>query len=269
MSGFSAGIRTIFAYGFSTIYARENTEEMLPLDFAVEGYYSTIDESEENGEEPMVELNEGSEVVEEADQPPAPDAHSQPRGKLTEQALEFRRCIDLLLMSALYDRPVLAPIGSGQRGMPFLPLHGAAASQPCRRSWKRIKSMYGQDYAGDVDVRGRTALHILVTSQISNLELVTDMVTDIDLLDPTSITTFDDSGLLPLHASLIHLAPYAIVERLLKCNGSSITAKVDEDCDHVQFRGMLPFQLAAASGCCLAVIHLLLRAHPMGVIGAV
>merc|ERR1719296_378913 len=87
---------------------------------------------------------------------------------LTESAMEFRQCIDIFLMSALYGRPVFTPGRSEQRGMTFLPIHGAAAAQPCSTSWNMIISMYGREYASNVDVHGRTALHVLVTSTQSH-----------------------------------------------------------------------------------------------------
>lgn len=254
MSGFTAGIRTIFAYGFSTIYARENTEEMLPLDFAIEGYKTAVEEA-----------NETRIIMDN----PSEESSSTSVATLTEKEMEFRQCIDIFLMSALYDRPVFTPARSDQRGMTFLPIHGAAAAQPCCTSWNQIVSMYGKDYASDVDVRGRTALHVLVTSTpLSHLDVVTKMVIDINELDPTSTTTFDDSGLIPLHAALAHMAPYHVIEHLLICNWSTISMEVYEDCDNVEYRGMLPFQLAAACGCSIDIVNMLLRAHPIGVAGA-
>lgn len=248
MSGFSAGIRTLFAYGFRTIYARENTEEMLPIDFAVDGYKNSSEEAKESRRDSYVE---GNDVA------------------LTEKEAEFRRCIDIFLMSALYDRPVYTTATSNDhRGMPFLPLHGAVASQLCSQSWKQLVSMYGSDYASEVDIFGRTALHVLVTSELYRLDVVAEMISDIDKLDPTSATTYDDSGVIPLHAALIFLVPYDIIEHLLGCNWGSICMEVDEDCDNVEFRGMLPFQLAAACGCSIDVVNLLVRSHPMGIAGA-
>ena len=252
MSGFSAGIRTIFAYGFRTIYARENTEEMLPLDFAIEGYNSAAEEA--NG---TLQCDR------------RPNEQGSDNRALTDKEKEFRHCIDIFLMSALYDRPVFTHAARNeQRGMTFLPIHGAAASHPCSQSWKRILSMYGREYASDVDVRGRTALHVLVTSTPWYLEVVMEMIQNINDLEPTSTTTFDDSGLLPLHAALTNHAPYHVVEQLLLCNWSTISMEVDEDCDNLELRGMLPFQLAAACGCGVDVLDLLLRAHPIGVSGA-
>lgn len=94
------------------------------------------------------------------------------------------------------------------------------------------------------------------------------MVLDIQkYVDSTNI--HDDSGLTPLHAALVNNAPRPVVERLLECNGSSVTTEVDEDCDRVQFREMLPFQLAAACGCNEDIINLLIRAYPIGVAGAI
>lgn len=252
MSGFSAGIRTIFAYGFSTIYARENTEQMLPLDFAIDGYITAAEEADQT-----------------LSRKRSPTEQSSNDADLSDSEMEFRHCIDIFLMSALYDRPVFTPAARNDlRGMTFLPIHGAAASQPCSQSWKQIVSMYGADYASDVDVRGRTALHVLVTSAPWYLEVVTEMIQSINELDPTSATTFDDSGLLPLHAALINHAPYHVVKHLLLCSWSTVSIEVDEDCDSIELRGMLPFQLAAASGCGIDVIDLLLRAHPIGISGA-
>jgi len=173
-------------------------------------------------------------------------------------------------MSALYDRPVFTPSGNEPRGSTFLPIHGAAVAQPCSESWQTIKSMYGSEYASHVDVRGRTALHVLATTTLSHhLEIVTEMITDIIELDPSSATTFDDSGLIPLHAALMNLMPYPIINHLLACTPVTVSMEVDEDCDSVQFRGMLPFQLAAACGCSASVVNMLLRAHPIGVFGAI
>jgi len=246
MSGFSAGFRTIFAYGFSTIYARENTEEMLPLDFAVDGFKMAY-------EEHLTEQSEASDAA------------------MTRKENEFRQCINIFLMSALYDRSVFMPTRIDPQGSTFLPTHGAAAALPCHESWQQIISMYGRDYASVVDVRGRTALHVLVTSPISQffLPIVTNMIVDINELDSKVSTTYDDSGLVPLHTALVYSAPYPVIEYLLKCNGSTISMEVNGDCDNVQFRGMLPFQLAAACNCSIDIVHLLLRAHPIGVLGAV
>lgn len=242
MSGFSAGIRTIFAYGFSTIYARENTEEMLPLDFAIDGYKTSYEE-----------YMDQTEVSDDPDP--------------TEKEREFRQCIDILLMSALYDRPVFTHARNDQPGI-FLPIHGAVAAQPSTESWRQIVSMYGRDFASDVDVRGRTALHVLMSSKLMYLHTVTEMIRNINELDPTNATTYDDSGFIPLHVALTHLVPYPVIEYLLSTNLSTISMEVDDDCDVVGYRNMLPFQLAAACGCGVDVVNLLLRAHPVGVAGA-
>jgi len=100
------------------------------------------------------------------------------------------------------------------------------------------------------------------------LEVVTEIIWNINELDPTSTTTFDDSGLLPLHTALANHAPYHVVENLLLCNWGTVYMEVDDDCDNVDLRGMLPFQLAAVCGCDIEVVDLLLRAHPIGIAGA-
>lgn len=163
MSGFSGGIRTIFAYGFSTIYARENTEDMLPLDFAVDGYFglSENDDSSETDDDAqtnvVIENNGHVQLTNQHVSQTVMSVTSASSGPATEKHREFCNCIDTLLTSALYDRPVLTSLRNARM---FLPIHGAAASQPCRRNWKRIYKMYGARHAGDVDVRGQTALHV-------------------------------------------------------------------------------------------------------------
>ncbi|KAL9184192.1 hypothetical protein ACHAXT_002278 [Thalassiosira profunda] len=245
MSGFGAGIRTIFAYAFSTIYARENTEEMLPLDFAIDGYRTAVEEAQ-NGEG---------------------RGRYTPDFSVANDAASYRNCIVILLMSALYDRPVFTQMSDEQRGI-FLPLHGAAAAQLCKQSWKEIVSMYGSNHASDVDVRGRTALHVLVSTTPYRLDLATEMIVDMNRLDAASATTLDGNGLIPLHAALTHRQPYAVVECLVRCNLSTIATEVGRDCGIVAYRRMLPFQLAAACDCGLDVVNLLLRAHPIGAAGA-
>ena len=244
MSGFSAGIRTIFAFSFSTVYARENTEEMLPLDFAIDGYRSL----DEDGQASLGTSSSG---------------HRNDADMSLEKRMEFRNCIDIFLMSALYDRPVFT---ADHSHMAFLPIHGAAASQPCSQSWKQLISMYGEEHVSKVDIRGRTALHVLVTSELYCVDLALEQIRDIHDLDATNTTIYDDSGLIPLHAAIISLAPYGVVECLVRCNYATLSMEVN--CDSVEYCGMLPFQLAAAAGCSVDIVNLLLRSDPIGVVGA-
>mmetsp|Transcript_13723 Transcript_13723/g.28098 ORF Transcript_13723/g.28098 Transcript_13723/m.28098 type:complete len:866 (+) Transcript_13723:275-2872(+) len=268
MHGFSAGIRTIFSYGFSTITAREKKQSMIPLDFAVRGYYDITgmdisDDTDNEGNDVQVDTtsvfinrhranrNTNSEL-------------SVGSGPTTSQDTEFWACINTLLASAVYDRPMLP---SGNRRI-FLPLHGAVALQPRRSTWKCIWDMYGLEHANDADVRGQTALHVLAASKIIKPSVAAEMVSDIHVLDIDAAACFDDNGLIPLHTALISKAPYAVVKALLECNEGSVTMEVDSDSVHVQYRKMLPYQLAAASDCSVEVIDLLMRAHPMGVAAA-
>lgn len=227
MSGSSCGIRTILGFGLSTIFARENTEEMLPLDFAVDGFMSVVDDGNEE--------------------------HYYQQGS-------FRQCINILLMSAFYKRPVLSPEDSHHT--PFLPIHGTAAAQPCKRSWTQLMSMYGEEYGGVLDPNGQTALHTLMSSTLFQEDLVADAVSSMNSMHPSCITHFDLTGFIPLHAALMNQMPYHVVQHLVRCNGSSVSIPVSKDCARASFRGLFPFQLASACGCDVDVIHFLLRSAP-------
>ena len=226
MSGSSHGIRTILGFGLSTVFARENTEEMLALDFAIDGLLSTLDEDD-------------------TDQ---------------IQAGLFRQCISILLMSALYKQPVLSPIGNEH--LPFLPIHGAAAAQPCRRSWLHLISAFGQDYGSALDRDGKTPLHTLVSSTLFQDDLVTQAISYFSEMHPTCLTCYDHNGFIPLHMALIHKMPLSVIQSLVKCPGSSVSTHVRENCSEQSYQGLFPFQLAAAIGADEDCIYLLLRSSP-------
>lgn len=224
ISGTSAGIRTLLGFGLSTIFARENTEAMLPLDFAVDGFMGVMNDDDDN----MLQN-------------------------------EFRQCIDILLMSALYDRPIL---GEGDDDTPFLPIHGTASAQPCERAWKQLMVMYGEEYGGAIDPNGKTALHTLMSSMLFQEDLVADAISSINSAHPFCLSHVDNSGFAPLHTALVNKMPYIVVEKLVECNGASVSVPVSEDVINVSLQGMLPFQLAASSGCEVDVIYFLLRSAP-------
>ncbi|KAL3779445.1 hypothetical protein HJC23_012722 [Cyclotella cryptica] len=227
MSGSSCGIRIILGFGLSTIFARENTEETLPLDFAVDGLMSAL-------------RNKTQELYWQTD--------------------SYRKCTTILLMSAFYKQPILFPEDS--LDTPFLPIHGTATAQPCKRSWTQLMSLYGEEYGGALDQNRKTALHILMSSALFQEDLVADAVSSIHSMHPHCITHLDNTGFIPLHAALINKMPYNVVQRLVECNGSSVSASVSEDCANDSFRAMFPFQLAASCGCDLDVINFLLRSAP-------
>jgi hypothetical protein len=222
MFGQPSGLRTILGFGLSTIFARENTEDMLALDFAIDGLLSVSDED---------------------------NAHPN-----------FNECINILLMSAFYNQPVLLP--ERDESLPFLPIHGAAAAQPCGRSWMQLISMFGEQYGGALDASGKTPLHTLLSSTMFQDDLVMHAISCISDMHPTCLTHCDNSGFTPLHTALCNSMPFDVVQHLVQCNGSSVSIPVKEDCPDLVFREMFPFQLAASSGADEDCIYLLLRSSP-------
>lgn len=228
MSGAVHGIRTILGFGVSTIFVRENTEEMLALDFAIDGLVGVMDDEEEERDDTQVDL--------------------------------YQQCIRILLNSALYNQPVLNP--AVNENCPFLPIHAAAAIQPCRRSWIHLMSTFGPQYAGEIDASGKTPLHTLMSSTMFQDDLVTQATLSISDMQPTCLTHFDNNGFIPLHAALVNKMPFSVIQCLVQCSAISISIPVRDDCSDISMREMLPFQLAASSGADEDVIYLLLRSAP-------
>lgn len=228
MSGTAHGIRTLLGFGLSTIFARESTEDMLPLDFAIDGLLGTIEEEEDMRDNALLDL--------------------------------FQQCMKILLSSAFYNQPVLHP--ERDEKFPFLPIHGAAAAQPCRRSWIYLMSTFGAQYGGEIDASGRTPLHTLMSSTLFQDDLVTQATKSIGGMHPTCLTHFDNSGFIPLHNALMNKMPFSVIQCLVQCNGSSVSIPVSDNCPEIPLREMLPFQLAASSEADENVIYLLLRSAP-------
>ena len=226
MSGSARGLRTILGFGLSTIFARENTEAMIPLDFAVDGLISALVEEEED----LLQID------------------------------QFQQCIDILLMSAFYKQPVLSH--EREEHLPFLPIHGVAAAQPCSRSWKQIMSMFGEQYGGAVDLSGKTPLHTLLSFELYQEDVVVEAISNLCDAHPTCITHVDNSGFIPLHTALSNKIPLHVIAHLIERNGSSVSIRVSENCPNVSLAKMLPFQMAAASGASEDCIYLLLRSAP-------
>jgi len=244
MSGFSAGLRTIFAYKFETMYSRESTEMMLPLDFAVDGLNS------EKGDAPHEEL--------------LSVAHQQPSSSQQKVDLNsFESCIEILLASTFYNRPVLLPRDESSMGIPFLPLHGALAARPLQRTWKCLVSLYAKDHIKDIDEFGRNIAHYICSKIIEYDEHCLSMLKEIHQTEPSLFAQADESGFIPLHLCLLNKKspPYELVKAVVNCYPSALTVEVHGKV----YRGFLPFQVAAISGCDENVIMYLLRNHPMGV----
>jgi len=247
MSGFSAGLRTIFAYNHETVYSRESTEMMLPLDFAVDGLNS------KKGDAPDAYL--------------LSVAHQQPSSSQQETDLKnFESCIEMLLASCLYNRPVLSPRDESS-GISFLPLHGALAAHPLQRTWKCLISLYGKDHITDIDEFGRNIAHYLCSKMTEDDEHSFSMLKEIQA-ESDLFAQADECGFLPLHLCLLNKKSpsFELVKAVVGCYPSAVTVEVQGKSFEVQgksYRGFLPFQVAATSGCDENVITYLLQNHPI------
>jgi len=245
MSGFATGLRTIFGYNFETIYSRESTEMMLPLDFAVDGLKGDAEDSE------LLSI-----------------AHQQPLSAQQESDLKsnFELCTEVLLISTLHNRPILKPRDVADKSCLFLPLHGAVVAYPIlQRTWKNIIARYGKNHINDVDEYGCNVAHLLCSKVMEDVEHNVSMLQDIHKIEPTLFSKTDQSGLLPLHQFLLkRKSPtFDSVKAVVQFN---LNALITEVRGKSNYHGFLPFQVAAVSGCDENVILYLLKQHPEGVV---
>ena len=246
MSGFSTGLRTLFAYNFKTIYCRECTEMMLPIDFAVDGY---------NSEEVEVSDVSNRELLSVAHQ------HSVPKENSIDKKGNFMSCIEILLSSSFYGRPILSPRNSA-RNEPFLPLHGAVTSQPLLPTWKSLLSLYGRDHISDEDKLGRTIAHTLCATKSHDEATEIEMAKDMHNHDSDLFSLVDNYGFLPLHLTLLsEHVPNNFLRTIIEFNRSSIEVEINGSLQSL-YTGLTAYQVAAASNCDLSVIMLLLRSNP-------
>jgi len=250
MSGFASGLRTLFAYNFETIFSKEPTEMMLPLDFAVDG----------------LQPKEGDTLDTEF----LSLAHQQPVSSQEETDLKsnFELCTEILLISTLYKRPVLKPRCRENNKFLFLPLHGAVVAQSQqKRTWNRLLALYGKQHIKDIDDHGRNIAHILCSKLTEDAERTDhnlSMLKEIHQIEPSLFFRADNSDFLPLHHCLMSKPPpsYDIVKVVVEFNHSALTTEINRVTAYKEF---LPFQLAAVFGCDEDVIQFLLRNHPVGV----
>jgi hypothetical protein len=241
MSGFCAGLRTIMAYDFDTIYSKELTELMLPLDFAVDGLRSEYGESYDS-----------ENILSVVQQQNIPEKMSS-----TNLKSNFPSCIEILLMSSLNKSPVLAP-----RDEIFLPLHGTVVSCPLLRTWKTLFDIYGQEHQADLDVNGQNPLHYFCARAFDD-ELDITLLKDVFMRWPEWFEQQDKNGLLPLHLALLDSRrPFHLIDSILGCKPSTISIMVAPWSKRLLLRGLLPFQLAAISDYSIDVIYILLRTDP-------
>lgn len=241
MTGFSAGLRTIMAYDFNTIYSKESTELMLPLDFAVDGFRSEYGESDDTDN-----------ILSVVQQQNVPEKSSS-----TNLKSNFTACIEILLMSSLNKSPVLAP-----RDELFLPLHGVVVSCPLLRTWKTLFDVYGQEHQGDVDRNGQNPLHYYCSRPLDD-ETDIILLKDVFIKWPEWFTQRDGNGFLPLHLALLDSRrSFQLIYTILGCKPPTINMNVASWSKKFLLQGLLPFQLAAISNYSINVIYHLLRTDP-------
>lgn len=265
MSGFAAGLRTIFAYDFNAMYAQDNTELMYPLDFACDGL-----REEEDMRSDDVEKDEDGEDNEDDDVLSVARIKAPHKSKHTDTESQFSLCIEMLIMSTLLNRPVLSPRDESDTGSQFLPIHGAVIACPLPRTWKYLVNVYGKEYGTLVNRRGRTALHLIgsLKNDVSD-KVIVQMVKDLSAIYRDAACKEDNDGLLPLHTCLISAKSFNVIRAMHHCNGAASTCEVPKNSKWVEWRGFFAFQIAAARNSDLSVIYSLLRSHPMGIIPCV
>lgn len=268
MSGFAAGIRTIFAYSFDTIYAQENTEMMYPLDFAVDGLSTLEGEDENEGALEPASLSAGQNAGEESSgQELLSVARQQSPGLRTANTdRKFKSCIEILLMSTFHNRPILRPRSADETCPEFLPIHAAVLACPLPRSWKQLLSLYSAEFGSGTDNNGQTPMHLIGKMCASKDDaIVVNMICDLHSLNPRATSQVDHNGCMPLHFALLSSPSFEVVKALVDCNASAATVEVRSSSDGAWYHNMFPFQVAAATDCSLEVINLLLQSHPVGV----
>lgn len=234
MYGFTAGIRTLLSAKFETIDFRENIENMLPLDFAVDGF------KEENSSLKMDEDEE--------------DHVSQKSNH--DSNTDHKASIELILASTLYDRVISVPRQAGD-GYPFLPLHGAAKARPTVDSWNTLLSLYSEN-AIDTDQNGCTVTHLICSHEKDE----SDFEKDLGMLanvDQGTFLMFDNDGFQPLHRALTNSdVPLAFIKAVIDRENSALT-QVSRSNNKSSLENLLPVQVAAAYDCELGIIFELLK----------
>jgi len=260
MSGFAAGLRTLLSYSHETIFARENTELMLPLDFATDGLVIRKSRTDEGIEEnDMPDLSSQNELLAIAQQQPVETELS------TDVKSDFSKCIDILLMSTLYNVPILSPRDPGERWYAFLPLHGLIKTNPLLRTWTKLIALYGSDHCCDIDSNGMNPIHLICT-EIMEEDRKMKMIESLCSLNKKNFVTYDKNGLIPLHYAILEQShTHDFIIKVMECNESAVNLEVKGDSNKINFRNMLPFQLAATKNCHLTVIMTLLRSNPSGI----
>ena len=264
MNGCHAGLRTIFAYDFSTMFIRENTELMLPLDFAVDGYRGEIEKeelSDTNQSETNTYNNDLSDQLLSVARQQNPD-----ETKLTISGFDFLICIEMLLMSSYYNQLCTSPREGGHDSLSFLPLHSVIMACPLFRTWRTLLSVYGDHHCLDVDSLGQTAVHCLcsISSQYIDEADHVHMIQDMHKLSPSAASKYDYQGFVPLHLALMSKQSSEVVKAVLSCNLSAVGLEV-KSYSKSWCCNFFPFQIASVVDMELDTIYSLLRNNPVAV----
>ena len=238
MSGFEAGLRTLLASEFSSIYSRDKLEGMLPLDLAVHQLAELI--SEESSDSDQEDEDSGSS-----------DNERDPK------KAKYISCIEMLLSSMLYKRLLSSPRISEDK--PFLPLHSVILARPHIETWTTLYNLYGDEHSLDIDPLGRNIAHSMCSRAIEYIDV------DLNILESISDDLFTKSdfyGFLPIHLSLQNgNAPFQFITEIAKKYPTSLNRAVPALRVN-KYANFLPVHIAAASDCDLNIIYFLLRISP-------
>lgn len=244
-SGFVVGIRTLLASEFSSVYRKEELEDMLPLDLAVVQLQEYLNEEErEDGEDNDMEDEEFL------------DSNNTESDKNA-----IINCIEILLSSMTYNRLISEPrsISYKEDGKPFLPLHSAVDAKPQQQTFHTLYELYKEEHSQDVDLLGRNIAHRLCSRGIQNLE---NDIAIANKLPEGLFIAHDDFGFIPLHLALQNRnVPLQFIEAISERHTSSLSKEVLPVTNNL-FASFLPVHVAAASSCSIDVLMYVTTSYP-------
>lgn len=243
-SGFVVGIRTLLASEFSTVYRKEELEDMLPLDLAVVQLQEYLSEEGQDGEEDDMEDEEFLD---------SNDSESDKNAIIN--------CIEILLSSMTYSRLISEPrsIAYKEDGKPFLPLHSAVDAKPQQQTFETLYELYKEEHSLDVDPLGRNIAHRLCSREIENLE---NDIAIAKKLPEGLFIAHDDFGFISLHLALQNRnVPLAFIEAISRRHTSSLSKEVLPVTNNL-FASFLPVHVAAASSCSVDVLMYVTMSYP-------
>lgn len=244
-SGFVVGIRTLLASEFSSVYRKEELEDMLPLDLAVVQLQEYLNEEEqEDGEDNDMEDEEFL------------DSNNSESDKNA-----IINCIEILLSSMTYNRLISEPrsISYKEDGKPFLPLHSAVDAKPQQQTFDTLYELYKEEHSQDVDLLGRNIAHRLCSREIEHLE---NDIAIANKLPESLFIAHDDFGFIPLHLALQNRnVPLQFIEAISERHTSSLSKEVLPVTNNF-LASFLPVHVAAASSCSIDVLMYVTTSYP-------